>query len=108
MKHWGEKFSSRKSLEKKKDGKLIGFYNANAVQKIKGKSKRSRKYTGPKYTTYVWKYEINTQYMTNPTIVYLIKMEYGWDFSISGLKIIVKIGLEKLFLKFFHAQAIFY
>ena len=47
--------------------------------------------------------------MTNLTLVSSVKMEYGWDFSISGLKIIVKIGLEKLFLKFFfHAQAIFY
>ena len=35
-------------------------------------------------------------------------MEYGWNFSISGLKMMVKSGLEKLFLKFPHAQDIFY
>ena len=29
---------------------------------------------------------INTQYMRNPTIVSPFKMEYGWNFSISGLK----------------------
>ena len=50
----------------------------------------------------------DTQYMTNPTIVYPVKMENGWNFSISGLKMMVKSGLEKIFLKFLHAQAIFY
>ena len=45
---------------------------------------------------------INTQYMTNPTIVSLVKMEYGWNFSISGLKLMVKSGLEEIFLKFLH------
>jgi hypothetical protein len=30
-------------------------------------------------------------------------MEYGWNFGISGLKMIVKSGLEKIFLKFLHA-----
>ena len=51
---------------------------------------------------------INTQYMTIPTIVSPVKMEYGWNFSISGLKMMVKSGLEKIFLKFIHAPAIFY
>ena len=41
--------------------------------------------------------------MTNPTIVSPVKMEYGWNFSISGLKMMVKSGLEKIFLKFLHA-----
>ena len=50
---------------------------------------------------------INTQNMTNPTIVSLVKMEYGWNFSISGLKMMVKSGLEKIFLKFLHALTIF-
>ena len=45
--------------------------------------------------------------MTNPTIVSPVKMEYGWNFSMSGLKV-VKSGLEELFLKFLHALAIFY
>ena len=44
-----------------------------------------------------------TQNMTNPTIVSPVKMEYGRNFSISGLKMMVKSGLEKIFLKFFHA-----
>ena len=39
---------------------------------------------------------------------YPVKMEYGWNFSISGLKMMVKSGLEKIFLKLLHAQAIFY
>ena len=43
---------------------------------------------------------LNTQFMTNLTIVYPVKMEYGLSFSISGLKRMVKSGLEKIFLKF--------
>jgi hypothetical protein len=46
--------------------------------------------------------------MTNLTIVYSVKMEYVWTFIISGLKTMVKSGLEKIFLKFLHTQAIFY
>ena len=37
----------------------------------------------------------NTKYMTNSTLVSPVKMEYGWNFSISGL--------GKIFLKFLHA-----
>ena len=36
-------------------------------------------------------------YMTNPTIVCLVKMKYGWNFRISGLKMTVKSGLIKYF-----------
>ena len=50
---------------------------------------------------------VNTQFMTNLTIVYMVKMEYGWNFSISGLKMMVKSGPEEIFLKFLHAKAIF-
>ena len=35
--------------------------------------------------------------MTNSTIVSPVKMEYGWNFSISGLKMMVKSGLENIF-----------
>ena len=54
------------------------------------------------------KNDLNTQYMTYPTIVSPVKMEYGWNFSISGLKMMVKSGLEKIFLKFLHSLTIFY
>ena len=40
-------------------------------------------------------YILNTQYMTNSTQVSPVKMEYGWNFSISGLKMMMKSGLEK-------------
>ena len=50
----------------------------------------------------------NTHNMTNPTIVSPVKMENGWNFSISGLKMMVKSGQEKIFLKFPHALTIFY
>ena len=46
---------------------------------------------------------LNTQYMTNSTLVSPVKMEYGWNFSIFGLKIMMKSGLGKIFLKFLHA-----
>ena len=55
-----------------------------------------------------WILSFNTQYMTNPTIAFPVKMEYERNFSISGLKIMVKSGLETIFLKFLHAQATFY
>ena len=46
--------------------------------------------------------------MTNPTIVVSVKMEYGRNFSISGLEMMVKSGLGRIFLKLLHVQAIFY
>ena len=50
---------------------------------------------------------LNTQNMTDPTIVSPVKMEYGWNFSLSGLKIMMKSGLEKMFVKFLHGHVIF-
>ena len=41
------------------------------------------------------------------TIVSPVKIEYGWNISISGLKMMVKNGLEKIFLKFLHALGLF-
>ena len=41
--------------------------------------------------------------MTDSTLVSPVKMEYGWNFSISGLKMMMKSGLGKIFLKFLHA-----
>ena len=38
--------------------------------------------------------------MTNSTLVSPVKMEYGWNFSISGL--MMKSGVGKIFLKFLH------
>ena len=46
---------------------------------------------------------LNTQYMTNSTLVSRVKMEYGCNFSISGLKMMMKSGLGKIFLKILHA-----
>ena len=34
-------------------------------------------------------------------------MEYGPEISIFGLKVMMDSGLEKIFLKFLHAQAVF-
>ena len=45
----------------------------------------------------------NTQYMTKSTLVSPFIMEKGWTFSISGLKMMMKSGLGKIFLKFLHA-----
>ena len=41
----------------------------------------------------------NTEYMTNLTSFCPVKMDYGWSFSISALKMMAKSGLEKIFLK---------
>ena len=43
---------------------------------------------------------LNTQYMRNPDMVYVLKMEYVSKINIFGLKMMVKSGLEKIFLKF--------
>ena len=48
-------------------------------------------------------FSINTLYMTNSTLVSPVKMEYEWNFSISGLKMMMKSGLGKTFLKNLHA-----
>ena len=51
---------------------------------------------------------LNTQYMTNSTLVSPVKMEYVTKNNIFGLKMMMKSGLEKIILKFLHAQTIFY
>ena len=53
-------------------------------------------------------YHFNTQNMRNSNLVYVLKMEYVHKVNIFVLKMIVKSGLEKINLKFLHAQAIFY
>ena len=40
-------------------------------------------------------------------MVYVLKMEYVSEIDIFGLKMMVKSGLEKIFLKFLHAQGPF-
>ena len=46
--------------------------------------------------------------MRNPDMVYVLKMEYVSKINTFGLKMMVNSGLEKIFLKFLHAQVIFY
>jgi hypothetical protein len=50
---------------------------------------------------------LNTQNMRNSNLVYVPKMEYVHKVNIFGLKMMVKSGLEKIILKFLHAEAIF-
>ena len=40
-------------------------------------------------------------------MAYVLKMEYVSKINIFGLKMMVKSGLEKIFLKFLHAQGLF-
>ena len=47
---------------------------------------------------------INTQYMRNPDMVYVLKMEYVSKITIFSLKMMVKSGLEKILLKFLHVR----
>ena len=48
-----------------------------------------------------------TQYMRNPDMLYVLKMEYVSKINIFGLIIMVKSGLENFFLKFLHGQGLF-
>jgi len=48
-----------------------------------------------------------TQYMRNSDMGYVLKMEYVSKINIFGQKMMVKSGLEKIFLKFLHAQGFF-
>ena len=45
--------------------------------------------------------------MRNPDMAYVLKMEYVSKINIFGLKMMVKSGVEKIFLKFLHAQGLF-
>jgi hypothetical protein len=54
------------------------------------------------------KKNLNTQNMRNSNLVYVPKMEYVQKVNIFGLKMMVKSGLEKIILKFLHAEAIFF
>ena len=53
------------------------------------------------YADISWKSRcnINTQYMRNPDMVYVLKIEYVCKINIFGLKMMVKSGLEKLLTK---------
>ena len=48
----------------------------------------------------------NTSYLTDSYIVFTLKIESVYKNTIFGLKIMVKSGLEKIFFKFLHAEAI--
>ena len=58
-------------------------------------------------TAVVSKFGFNT-YLTDSYIVFTLKMESVSKNTIFGLKMIVKSGLEKIFLKFLHAEVIFF
>ena len=47
---------------------------------------------------------LNIQYMRNSTIVCPVKMECGSEINIFVLKMMMKSGLEKIFLKILHAH----
>ena len=50
---------------------------------------------------------INTSYLTDSCIIFALKMESVSKNTIFGLKMIVKSGVEKIFLKFLHARDYF-
>ena len=94
---------------------FVGCLNFFLLLKQKGYEKNTRPHKRGKllrrFSTCLSKLSfrnLNTQNRTNSTIVSPVKMEYRWNFSISGLKMLVKSGLEEIFLKFLHALAIFY
>ena len=50
----------------------------------------------------------HTSYLTDSYIGFTLKMESITKNTIFGLKMTVKSGLEKIFLKFLHSEAIFF
>ena len=80
--------------------KSLNFFDEDSVDKIQ--SKKEKGINVPS----LMPIRVNTitQYMKNLTIVYPVKMEYVWNFSISDQKMMVKSGLENLFLKFLHLK----
>ena len=50
---------------------------------------------------------LNTSYLNDSYIIFTLKMESVPEIIIFGLKMMVKSGLEKIFLKFLHRKAIF-
>ena len=52
--------------------------------------------------------KLNTSYLTDSCIVFTLKMKSVSKTTIFDLKMMVKSGLEKIFSKFFHAEAIFF
>ena len=53
-------------------------------------------------------YALNTSYLTDSYIAFTLKMESVSRNTIFGLKMMVKSGLEKIILKFLHAQNYFF
>ena len=50
----------------------------------------------------------NTSYLTDSNIIFTLKMESVSKITIFGLKMMMKSGLDKIFLKFLHAVTIFF
>ena len=50
-----------------------------------------------------FKYLLNTSYLTDSYIIFTLKIESVSKITIFSLKMMVKSGLEKIFLKFLHA-----
>ena len=50
---------------------------------------------------------INTSYLTGSYIVFTLKMESVPEITMFGLQMMIKSGLEKIFLKLLNAGAIF-
>ena len=51
---------------------------------------------------------LNTLYLTNSYIIFILKMESVNKITIFGLKMMVESGLEKIFMKILDAEAIFF
>ena len=87
---------------------LVSLYNKSCATRLnKGLSKarvgsNSFKYMDKIHRILAIKH-FNTQYIRNSDMVNVLKMEYVSKIDVFGLKMLVKRGLEKIFLKFLHA-----
>ena len=51
---------------------------------------------------------LNMSSLTDSYIVFTLKMKSVSEITIFGIKMMMKSGLEKIFLKFLHAEATFF
>ena len=85
-------------LSKKMKASCLTFLSSLALS-CKANENRSTKARIQHYANQ----PINTSYLTESYIVFTLKMESVSKNTIFGLKMMVKSGLEKIFLKFLHA-----
>ena len=82
--------------------KTLEFYIGKMLQSVR--SLRLELHILYTHFTFVF---LNNHYAADSCLVYIFKMEYAYKINIFDLKMMMKSGLEKIFLKFLQAQILF-